>query len=204
MRYTWIIDAGHGGLIDGQYVTAPDKMYEHSPHEIFYEGVFNRQIKDALLKDAYHENLVTIDLCPTELDIPLRTRAAVANLYDLKYPNCVGISLHSNASPQHNGTGFEIHTGPGETRSDVFARIAGEIIMKNFPGIAYRKGDAPGELDKDSHFYILKATNCPWILPECLFFDNYKDYLLLLDADFRIEYVKSLIEFMKRAENENI
>ena len=54
MKYTWLIDAGHGGFMDGEYVTAPAKMYEHSPEEIFYEGVFNRQIKDGLLKETRH------------------------------------------------------------------------------------------------------------------------------------------------------
>lgn len=204
MRYTWIIDAGHGGFIDGEYVTAPDKMFVHSPEEIFYEGMFNRQIKDALLKEMWRADIMAIDLCPTELDLPLSVRVDIANRYHEKYRNCVGLSLHSNASPSHKGTGFEVHTGPGETRSDVFASILGHILIDRFEGIKYRKGDTPSEMDKDSLFYILRWTHCPWVLPECLFFDNYNDYKLLIDPDFRIRYVTALIAFIKQAENENI
>jgi len=201
MKHTWLIDAGHGGFMDGEYVTAPDKMYEHSPEEIFYEGVFNRQIKDALLRELWRADIRAIDLCPTELDIQLDARSDIANIYHREFRNCVGISLHSNAG---GGTGFEVHTGPRETRSDIFARILGQILIDRFAGINYRKGNAPGELDKDSPFWILKYTHCPWVLPECLFFDNYEDYKKLIDPDFRIRYVSALVEFVKQAENENI
>ena len=204
MRYTWLIDAGHGGWMDGGYVTAPKKMFQHSPSEIFYEGVFNRQIKDGLMKELWRNSISAIDLCPTELDVQLDVRADIANIYQKEYHNCVGISLHSNASPGHNGTGFEVHTGPEETRSDVFARVLGQILITRFPDIKYRKGDTPGELDKDSPFYILKWTKAPWVLPECLFFDNYKDYKKLIDVDFQIRYVNALVAFIKQAENENI
>jgi len=201
MRYTWLIDAGHGGFMDGEYVTGPKKMYEHSPSEIFYEGMFNRQIKDALMRDLWNNNIQAIDLCPTELDVQLDVRVDIANIYHREYHNCVGISLHSNAG---KGTGFEIHTGPGETRSDVHARLLGQILIERFQGINYRKGDAPGELDKDSLFYILYKTKSPWILPECLFFDNYEDYKKLMDPYFRIRYVDALVAYIKQAENENI
>ncbi len=201
MKYTWLLDAGHGGSTGDGYVTAPDKMYEHSPTEIFCEGVFNRQIKDLLIKEMWRNDITAIDLTPTELDVPLDVRADLANIYHQEYENCVGISLHSNAG---KGTGFEIHTGPTETRSDVFAHVLGEILIERFPDIAYRKGDQPGELDKDSLFYILRWTKSPWILPECLFFDQYHDYLLLINPAFQEKYVQVLIEFMKKAENENI
>jgi N-acetylmuramoyl-L-alanine amidase len=202
MKYTWLIDAGHGGnTADGQYVTAPSKMYEHSPEEIFCEGVFNRLIKDRLMEELWKANVRAIDLCPTELDVPLTARTAIANIYQEKYNNCVGISLHSNAGM---GRGFEVHTGPGETRSDSFANLLGRVLMREFPAIHYRMGDTPGEMDKDSLFYILRWTHSPWILPECLFFDNYADYLLLEDPAFRERYVVALVKFIKQAETLNI
>jgi len=205
MKYTWLIDAGHGGnKSDGTYVTAPEKMYEHSPSEIFYEGVFNRQIKDLLMRRLWDEDIDAIDLCSTELDVPLSIRTRIANRYNSHYQNCVGISLHSNACPSHEGRGFEIHTGPGETRSDKFANILGRVLIRQFPDIYYRVGDTPLEMDKDSLFYILRWTHCPWVLPECLFFDNYNEYLLLNDPDFRVSYVKALVMFIKEAEQKNI
>ncbi len=201
MKYTWILDAGHGGMINGKYVTAPDKMYEHSPSEIFYEGVFNRQIKDSLMYELRRNHITAIDIVSTSLDVPLDARVGIANIYHRKYSNCVGISLHSNAG---KGSGFEVHTSMRETRSDKFAAVWGEVITRRFPHIKFRKGDQPGEWDKDSAFYILQRTTCPWILPECLFFDQYNDYLLLEDADFRIKYVKALVGFIMKAESMNI
>ena len=201
MKHTWLIDSGHGGSDGEGYITAPNKMYEHSPTEIFCEGVFNREIKDKLMDELWRNDVRTIDLCPTELDLPLGVRSDIANVYEREYHNCIGISLHSNAG---GGTGFEIHTGPGETRSDRYAKICGKILKEHFPMIRYRMGDHPGEWDKDSPFWILKHTHCPWILPECLFFDNYKDYKLLIDPIFQTRYVRALVAFILQVEKQDI
>lgn len=200
MRCTVIIDPGHGGMIDGFYQTHPDKMFEHSPTEIFYEGVFNRLIADQLMRKLDKKGIPYINLCPSNLDIPLNERVDIANIYQKEYGNCLGISLHSNASPSHLGRGFEIHTSKGETRSDRYAHMLGEGLISRFPEIKYRKGNAPGELDKDSPFQILRWTNCPWVLPECLFFDNYQDYQLLIDPAFQEKYVDALVNFILKAE----
>jgi len=187
MKHTWIIDAGHGGFINEEYVTAPEKMFIHNPGdhhnlaEVFYEGVFNRQVKDLLIRMLWDKGMAAVDLCPGELDVPLDVRVNIANIYEAKYENCVGISL-----------------------SDKFANVLGKVLIKNFPDIRFRKGDTPGELDKDSLFYILRWTYCPWILPECLFFDNYEDYKLLRNAEFRIKYTKALVEFIMKVESQNI
>ena len=200
MKHTWIIDPGHGGMIDDIYQTFPKKMFKHSQTEIFYEGVFNRLIAGKLIAKLDAKGIPNINLCPSELDIELDERVDIANIYHREYRNCIGISLHSNASPSHKGTGFEIHTSAGETMSDKYARICGKEIISRLPGVRYRKGDVAGELDKDSHFYILKWTKCPWILPECLFFDNYNDYQLLIDPAFQDKYVDALVNFVLKCE----
>jgi len=196
MSKVWLIDSGHGGVIKGNYVTAPDKMFEHSPEEIFYEGVFNRIIKQKLLERLWDIGINAIDLCPTELDLPLQARADIANIYYERYRNSVGISLHSNAG---GGRGFEIWTSPGETDSDKYAEILGEILIERFT-LPFRKDAATGAIDKESLFYILTQTQCPFILPECLFFDNYEDYKLLNDPYFRERYVEALVSFIQKSE----
>lgn len=201
-RYLWCLDSGHGGkTADGTYLTAPAKMYEHSPAEIFYEGVFNRLIKDALLRDLWKEGIDTIDVCPTELDLPLDVRVNIINSIYKKYENAVLISLHSNAG---GGTGFEVWTSYGQNRSDKFAQLFGVQCLRDFPDIKFRTDTRDGDMDKEAAFYILKHTNCPSILPECLFYDNYHDYLLLDEPEFRLAYVKMLIRFIKAAEAVNI
>jgi N-acetylmuramoyl-L-alanine amidase len=202
MKYTWLIDSGHGGSrVNGDYITAPAKMFEHSPEEIFYEGVFNRQIKTLLMGMLWEADIHCIDVCPTEEDVPLSVRVDVINSYYKKYKNAVLISLHSNAG---GGRGFEIWTSYGQTRSDKFAGVVGAELVRSFPGIKFRSDTSDGDIDKEAAFYILKYTHCPAILPECLFFDNYEDYKLLSDPEFRINYAQALNRSMQKAEIMNI
>ncbi|KKM83111.1 hypothetical protein LCGC14_1312670 [marine sediment metagenome] len=197
MENVWAIDPGHGGMISGIYQTFPDKMYQHPPMEPFYEGVFNRTIKDKLINRCNKIGIQVIDICPTELDVGLDERADIANIYYRQYPNLVGISLHSNAG---KGTGFEVYTSVGETRSDKYAQILCKELKKRFPEIVFRQDTVDGDFDKEAHFYILKNTKCPWILPECLFFDNYEDYKKLIDPEFQDQYADTLVNFMLKSE----
>ena len=201
MKYTWLIDSGHGGMVEGKYQTAPKKMHVHHDGSIFYEGVFNRDIKHMLIDKLMARDIVCIDVCHTELDIPLDTRVDVINNYYKEYANAVLISLHSNAG---GGTGFEIWTSYGQTRSDKFAQIIGEQLIADFADITFRADTADDDLDKESQFYILKWTRCPAVLPECLFFDNWNDYKLLVDPDFQNDYVDSLVRAIMKTETKDI
>ena len=102
----FLIDSGHGGMIDGKYASAPRKMHKFSDHEIAYEGVINRQIKKMLFRVMNQHYLKYIDICPTELDLPLEIRCDMVNAYCNEYgtENCLLISLHSNAG---GGEGIE-------------------------------------------------------------------------------------------------
>ena len=145
----------------------------------------------------WSKNIDTIDVCPTELDLPLDVRVNIINTIYKKYENAVLISLHSNAG---GGKGFEIWTSYGQTRSDKFASLLGTQFVRDFPDIKFRADTSDGDIDKEAAFYILKNTHCPSILPECLFYDNYNEYLLLDNPDFRIAYVKTLVRFIQKAE----
>ena len=199
MKHIYLIDPGHGGFIDGVYQTAPRKMYQHSPSEIFYEGLYNRKIADLLMRKLWEENIPTINLAPSDLDIPLLVRANIANSYYEHYRNAVLLSLHSNSG---GGAGFEVFTSPGPTYSDHLAQRLGEELIAGFQDIPFRADTSDGDLDKEEDFTILTQTYCPAVLVECLFFDNYNEYLLLEDADFRLAYVRTLVNWIKKVENE--
>lgn len=201
MKHVWLIDSGHGGMIDGRYQTAPRKMHVHDDGSVFYEGVSNREIKHQLIDKMMANGLQHIDICPTELDVDVDVRVDIANRYYQEYRNAVLISLHSNAG---GGTGFEVWTSVGQTRSDDFAEVMSLEFIDSFKGAPFRKDTSDGDLDKESQFYILKYTKCPAVLPECLFFDNWSDYQLLIDKDFQNDYVDALIRFMIKAEATNI
>jgi len=192
-----MLDVGHGGVINGEYQTYPYKLHYFNKKEYLFEGVFNRIIKNKLIDRLLKLELPYIDVCPTELDIDLDTRVNIINSYcqELGNNNCLLISLHSNAG---GGTGIEIWTSVGQTKSDVYATILGNQLIKDFPNERFRADTVDGDLDKESNFYILKNTRCPAILPEFMFFDNYRDYKMMIKPGFQDKYVDSLVEFIKR------
>ena len=73
-------------------------------------------------------------------------------------------------------------------------------VKARMPDIVSRHDYSDGDPDKESLFYILVNTKSPWILPECLFFDNYKDYSKLIQPSFQDQYVEVLVNFMLKAE----
>ena len=191
---TFLIDFGHGGMINGAYQTAPDKMYNFGNGVIAFEGVTNRLIKDLVLKHGTNSGLQMIDVCPTALDLPLETRVKFVNILCDKYgaSNCLLISLHSNAG---GGTGFEIFTTKGETRSDKYATLFYQRFKTAFPNIKLRTDIQDGDPDKEAEFYIIKNALCPAILPEWLFFDNWQDYEIIRSEVEQLKYSKMIIEF---------
>jgi len=144
-----------------------------------------------------------IDVCPTELDIDLNTRCNVINNYcdEFGKNNCLLISLHMNAG---KGTGFEIWTSPGATKSDIYATMFMKDFGKEFPGIKLRPDYCDGDVDKESPFYILVNSKCPAILPEWLFYDNYNDWVIQRDPIQHMKYSKMILNFTKRVLIKNI
>jgi len=194
MERLFLINAGHGGMVDGRYTTAPDKMYDYGRGIVVYEGVLNRVMKDKVIKNLKLLGLPYLDVCPSNLDIPLLQRVKSVNDYAKWYGvhDCLFIDLHSNAG---GGTGFEIYTSPGETASDEFATKFIYKFTQTFPEIRTRQDTCDGDPDKESSFYNLVNTICPAILPEFLFFDNPEDYKKLIDPAIQDQYAEMIAEF---------
>lgn len=197
MEKIFLLDSGHGGMIDGMYQTAPKKMFQHENGEIAYEGVVNRLVKEKTISLFKQNNIRYVDICPTELDLSLNTRCDIANSVCDQYgnDNCLFISLHMNAG---KGTGFEIYTSPGATKSDPFADLYMDQYEFYFPGHSLRKDTSDGDVDKESLFYVLVNTKCPAILPEWLFFDNYNDWVIQRDPTQQQKYAEMILNFAKR------
>jgi len=205
-KYTWLIDKGHGGFINGEYVTAPKKLFQHSYEEIFYEGVWNRIIGDGLLRKLWSKGIHAIDLCPTELDVSLYTRANIANIYQARYGNCILLSLHSNAYDgipngvkDGSASGTEVHAYHKSIFSGKYADVFGQQYMDDFPAIQFRKASST-QIHRDSDFAILRETSCPALLMECLFYDHYEDYKKLIDPLFQERYINSLVSSIEKCE----
>jgi N-acetylmuramoyl-L-alanine amidase len=186
-----ILDFGHGGVDqNGNYTTAPNKMFTFPNGESAYEGEINRRIGGLLeiyLKSHLDFNVITTVKSTDARDLSLSYRVGVANQFDPA--NTIFVSIHSNASASHNARGFEIYTTKGITQSDVLATSIGEEVQKYYEqlNLRLRFDFSDGDLDKEADFYVLRKTRCPAVLLECLFFDNWDDYVLLKNPEFQKE-----------------
>jgi N-acetylmuramoyl-L-alanine amidase len=197
-----ILDAGHGGMIDGVYTTAPSKMHKFPNGEIAYEGVINRNVKNQLISLLLKEGIAFTDVTKGDIDYTLGFRVSQANKIYNQFKEtheCLYLSIHSNAG---GGTGFEVWTYIGQTKSDKYAEIWSEEIKKSFPEYPFRADTADGDLDKESKFYVLKETHMPAVLGELLFFDNWKDYRTLCDPNYPKRAAQTILNFLNRSKNE--
>lgn len=169
-----LLDPGHGGLINGEYVTAPKKMYKHENGLTIYEGVWNREIVAKLKYALASAGVSVVDVVNSQEDVPLRDRVATANRYAEAHgvENALYISVHANAG---KGNGFEVYTSKGQTTSDLVADKYIDCMGEYFPDRRARVDLTDGDKDKEANFYVLKNTICPAILTESFFMDNIED-----------------------------
>tara|TARA_R110000822_G_scaffold242061_1_gene371271 strand:- start:196 stop:825 length:630 start_codon:yes stop_codon:yes gene_type:complete len=184
-----VLDFGHGGIdYTGLYTTAPYKMHVHANGEPAYEGVLNRQIGGHVytcLRSHPEFNVVCTVKEDDSRDIALSHRVKVANSFPPE--STIFVSIHCNASPQHNASGFEIFTTNGLTKSDVLAEDivnAVEHVYQNV-NMKLRYDLSDGDKDKEADFYVLRKTICPAVLIECGFFDYRLDFDKLKDPIFQ-------------------
>lgn len=184
-----VLDFGHGGIDhNGKYTTAPNKMHTYPDGEVAYEGVLNRQIGGHVytcLRAHSEFNVVCTVKEDDPRDLSLSWRKRVANSYPKD--ETIFISIHCNASPGHNASGFELYTTKGTTKSDKLAECIANAVEHVFEEVdmKLRYDLSDGDKDKEADFYVLRETNCPAVLLECGFFDNKKDFDNLKDPVFQ-------------------
>jgi len=182
MEKLFILDPGHGGIINGYPQTAGKRSpFDDLP---FYEGEFNRAIVKRIMKWAYLFGVTAFNLVDTEEDVFLAERVSIANrLYDKYGSLCVYVSIHVNAGGGH---GIEVWTSPGDTPADPLATVFLEKMHKAFPEARKRTDMQDGDVDKEAGFHVLKNTKMPAILTENFFMDNREELTrYLLDEEAR-------------------
>ena len=162
-----LLDNGHGGLINGRYQTPGKRSPVWSDGSQLFEGEFNRSIVGRITESLTSLKIPYINIAPESRDITLSTRVKRAN--KLQEKSCFYLSIHSNAG---GGSGFEVFTSPGETRSDKIATLFGEEYKKTFPNKRLRADYSDGDLDKEASFTVIKKTRMPAVLTENFFMDN--------------------------------
>ncbi|KAA3638785.1 MAG: N-acetylmuramoyl-L-alanine amidase, partial [Bacteroidetes bacterium] len=101
------LDAGHGAIDpDGNYVTAPNKQFEHSKgtfhnEKWFYEGVWNRTLTNRVAEKLKNLGISYLNVSHEYLDTSLSYRVKMANWYHKNYKKGIYISNHANASGSH-------------------------------------------------------------------------------------------------------
>jgi N-acetylmuramoyl-L-alanine amidase len=200
-RYYWMIDAGHGGMRNGVYTTAPAKMVRFEDGFTICEGEVNR----AIAKMVYQQLMTNkVDFCllyDDIIDTALKGRAKIANDVYKKKPNGVVLSIHSNAG---GGEGNEIYTSPGSTRSDAFAEIFIKHYKKELPEFKFREDRSDGDHDKEARFYMLVEPNCPSLLVENGFMDNRREAEFLMSEMGRLRFANTIVKAIMECETKTL
>jgi N-acetylmuramoyl-L-alanine amidase len=167
---TLLLDAGHGGMINGKYQTLGKRSPFWSDGSQLFEGEFNRQIKSRIMELCQMDGLKYVDINPQQTDLSLQNRVRYANTYDAN--ESIFLSIHANAG---GGTGCECFVA--EVSSQTSKDMANSIATNYktfFPNERWRGV-------KNKNFYVVKNTKMPAVLVECFFMDTQrecKEYLM--------------------------
>lgn len=185
-----LLDNGHGKETAGKR----SPLLQDGSQLFEYE--FNRDIVRRIAKALDKEQIDYVILVPELKDVSLAERVKRANALHAECGKhtCL-ISVHANAG---GGTGFEVFTSVGQTKSDEFAQIMFEAFKEEFPEQKMRSDRVDGDDDKESNFYILKNTNCPAMLTESFFMDNPQDLKILMSEDGRSRIAKAHVNAIKK------
>jgi N-acetylmuramoyl-L-alanine amidase len=206
-KYTFVLDAGHGGMLNKTYQTAGKRSPKFDDGTVLYEGVNNREIVKMLIKAMEAEDIKCIDIVASEQDVSLPIRVDRANNLSRTKP-CIYISIHSDAAGDgiswHPASGISAYTSKGQTKSDEFAQLVIDELQENFGNeVKWRTDNTDKDEDKEENFYVLKNTVCPSVLLELGFHTNKEEAAKMLTAEWKNKIVVSIIYAIKKFELKN-
>lgn len=197
MKPLIILDAGHGGVINGAYQTKGKRSPIWPNGTQLFEGVFNRSIVAGIAKKLEALKIPYHILVPEQADVSLATRVQRANDIALDRPDldCVLISVHGNAG---GGTGFELFTYFGQTESDAIAEHIAVAFKDVYPRWKLRADLSDSDSDKEANFYLLRRTTMPAVLTENGFMDNQNDCQnIMMTVDGQINIINYHVQGIK-------
>ena len=180
-----ILDAGH----------AKNTAGKNNLKENFYEWEFNNDMQYKI-KARCEELGIKVFLTnpnPNKVsDIPLSTRANLANDYWIKNNKCkaIFISIHANAFSNSNTRGTETyHATNASTTSKNFAKVLNDNIVK-----AMKELDPASEDRgvKTENFTVIYKASMPSVLCEYAFYSNLDDLKILKNN--RSELVEATVK----------
>ena len=207
--YVWILDNGHGGIIDGEYQTPGKRSPEWEDGTQLFEGEFNRAVVKRIIKLCDEAGIECINLVDTEEDLSLRWRTDRANdifreRQQTDGKKCIYVSVHANGFTKESAHGWSVYTTEGETKSDKIAQILHEKAKVEFPTHKMRMDTRDGDADKEANFWVLRKVVMPSILSENFFMTNREEFRLLLSEEGRDRIAKIHFQMIQEVEDKKI
>ncbi len=203
-RHTWLLDPGHGGIIDEIYQTAGKRSPKFSDGSVLYEGVFNRDVVGRLVKLCQEHDIDCINLVDTEEDVSLRHRVTKANLFHKENRNSIYVSIHANAF----GNGKEFNNAHGLSVFHHYKSKKGQLLAETLlPYLGKHTGMRERGVranDTWANFYVLRKTHMPAVLSENGFMTNLKDATALMDPDMRQEVANAHFAMIQEIEKNGL
>ena len=166
-----ILDNGHGNDTPGKR----SPIWNDGTQ--LFEWEFNRNIVNRIQKILPRDGVSCTRLVPELFDVSITERIVRANRIvaasNKDGCQCLLISVHGNAG---KGTGFEVFTSLGKTRSDRVAQLFCDHAQEYLKGFPVRTDLTDGDGDKESDgISLLPKSHCPAVLTENLFMDRQRD-----------------------------
>jgi N-acetylmuramoyl-L-alanine amidase len=200
-KFLWLLDNGHGGVIDGVYQTNGKRSPVWEDGSQLFEGEFNRAVVNRLIEMLTAAKINYVNIVPEHEDISLQERVKRANALHGQ-SDCIYVSVHSNAG---GGTGYEVFTSKGETKSDKVADVFFKVFKAEFPDVKMRTDLADDDFDKEVNYYVLRKTHMPAILTENFFMDTEKECReILMTKEGRDKIAKAHFDAIKEIEEKGI
>lgn len=200
----FLLDPGHGGIVDGKYVTPGKRSPLFDDGEtVLYEGVNNRDNVSRIKTESDKYNLHCQDIVQSQHDISLKERVNRANNIYKTNKDCLYISVHSDAASNDwsEASGISVYTSPGQTKSDVFASILVDELELSFgSSVKFRKDLTDKDEDKEAHFYVLTETLMPAVLIEAGFHTNKEEAAMMLTDEWKNKLVNAITNAMMKWE----
>lgn len=184
MEFCVLLDNGHGKETPGK------RSPKWSDGTQLLEWEYTRMITKRVKERLDRLGIRCVRLVPEDNDISLSSRAERANKYIKKY-KCVMVSVHCNASRDGKGYGWEVWSTKAKNNSDKLAKCFTDsfdrcVFCRKLRG------------HKEENYTVLYKTNCPCVLTENFFMDNFDDCSYMLSDEGISEIVDLHVEAVLR------
>lgn len=192
-----LLDNGHGENTPGK----------RSPDGEFREYLYTREVAQEAQRELVKMGIECELLVREYLDVPLSERVCRVNDYCKRYgaKNVALVSIHVNAADDGSrwmdGTGIEVWTSNGKTKSDELAEFVIDAAKVHHKGRKIRTDYTDGDGDKEAQFAVLAKTKCAAVLVENFFMDNKDDLAYITSPEGKRAVVMTMVDAIVRYAN---